>query len=386
MKITDLLDGYRDSEVVLPEVPYPTAAQTLKRTREKLGIKGRKRIRTWTLVAAALVVLFGITAGAYYITHEKTVALMETGPNSGGRQTVALEEENAQVIDGAAMDYGITVTDNGTAVTLESVMGSRSEKLSIVYLTLTVSPPEGTTLPEILQDWGFLNWSPKLSAGGLGADGSQTVAVQEDGTVGVMLMYLYRGDVGGQAMELTLEDFGCVGKEARAALEAGTSSMELSGKWSFSIDRLTLEDAKTLTPDPALFAKAKAVPTEITLSEFGCAVSMEGGMITDDLTDALEEIQDKYPDLDWANMSLEQLQGILAEGVFTEAETELLEEIMACTPEPFTVQIRYMDGSVYAEATCLGSGKGTTYFLFEAPQNLSQAQELIINGVEIPLT
>lgn len=391
-KITDLMDDYYDNSVALPAVKV-SAKRIQQKTMSKLGRRSRRRVPR-LLIAAAVAAVMMVTAGAaYVISHQSTKALMETGPNTGGYFPVELDERSLSVIDDTAQDYGTSVTDNGTTVTLDSVMGFRSEEMSVVYLTLTVAPPADTELTADIQDCGF--WEQQTDFFGT-SSGTTTAIDNGDGTYSVMLMYTVMGEIESDRMELTLSGFGNVSKEAAHGLYDGTREIEVPGTWSFTIEDLQLTEPENLAFDAALFADAGIQPSKITVSPFGGTVTMADP--SEDVVAAhREELKAICPDMDidWDQMTAEQLNTLLAEGAtFTdEQELAIYDLLDYGTGSSFgginSIQLQYPDGSIYAgqvvHLSTDENGNMIVRYIFEAPQDLDQAEALVIEGTEVPL-
>ncbi len=391
-RITDMMDDYYDNSVALPEVKV-SAKRIQQKTMNKLGTRSRRRVPRLLIAAAVAVVMMGTVGAAYVISHQNTKALMETGPNTGGYYPVELDERSLSVIDNTSQDYGTSVTDNGTTVTLDSVMGFRSEEMSVVYLTLTVAPPAGTDLTADIQDCGFWEQNPDFFGASSGG-GSTTAIDNGDGTYSVMLMYTVMGEIESDTMELTLSGFGNVSKEVAHGLYDGTREIEVPGTWSFTIENLQLTNPETLEFDAALFAGAGIQPSKITVSPFGGTVTMASN---DVVAAHREELQAICPDLDidWNRMTAEQLNLLLAEGaVFTEEQTDAIWELLDNgTGSSFgginSVQLQYPDGSTYdgqvVHLSTDENGNMIVRYIFEAPQSLDQAEALVIEGTVVPL-
>lgn len=363
----------------------------------RFGARKKRSLRpARVLIAAAVVAALTVTAGAVYvITHQNTKALMETGPNSGGYHPVELDERSLSVIDNTSQDFGTSVTDNSTAVTLDSVMGFQSEEMSVVYLTLTVVPPAGTELTADIQDCGFWEQQPDFFGASSGS-GSTTAIDNGDGTYSVMLMYTVMGEIESDRMQLTLSGFGNVSKEAAHGLFDGTREIEVPGTWNFTIEDLQLTEPETLEFDTALFAGTGIEPSMITVSPFGGTVTMADPS-NDVVAAHREELKAICPDLeiDWNQMTAEQLNLLLAEGsVFTDEQTDAICELLDNgTGSSFgginSIQLQYPDGSTYeGQVVHLSKdedGNMIVRYIFEAPQDLDQAEALVIEGIHVPL-
>ena len=353
--------------------------------------KTKRRIRksSW-LIAAAIVAMLGITASAaYYFTHERTAALMESGPHTGGNVQVELDDNSRDVIEQESRDYILSATDNGVTVSLDSIMGFHSKNMSVVYLTMTLTPPEGTEFTAGIQECGFWeNWMPQFE--GIGGDASQTAIWNEDGTISVMVEGNYQGDVNGLPMHLSLGGFGNVSKEVASALYSGEREIELPGTWDFEIDALELSDPMKL--DSASLGEN----TEVYVSDFGgYVVNAPGG--TDDAMQALKpELENIAPEIDWDHMTLEQLNWLRADGsVFTDEQDQCIETLLAdydtgnYNTIPLITLI-YPDGTEYEANSNVWFGydearNAINWFLFDAPQDLAKAEHLMVNGNQLLL-
>ena len=384
MRITDLLNEFYDESLPTPIGEIPSSEAVLDLTRKKLGIRQKRRGPIGLLIATMGAVM-SVTAGAAWLRHSNTVALIESGPNTGGYRPVEVDNRSRDVIERASQDYGMTVTDNGTTVTLDSIMGFHAEKLSVVYLTLTLELPEGTEFTADIQSCGFFGYClPTFD--GIGAEGSEIAVWNEDGSVSVMLMGIYEGDVNGLPMELHLSGFGNVSKEVAPTLYSGEREIEVQGTWDFSIDRIQLADpvemdASELGEDAAVY-----------VSDFGGYLrNIKGG--TDDLIQAMKpELEQIAPEIDWDNTTLEQLKLMCAAGdIFTQEQQMWLDDLFEAMEgnEYFAapyVTLIYPDGTEYAANSVIwsgtdGAGNHIYSFLFEAPQDLLQAEYLSVNGV-----
>lgn len=362
----------------------------------RYGTRKKRPRLTRVLIAAAVVAALTVTAGAaYVISHQNTKALMETGPNTGGYYPVELDQQSLSVIDNTSQDFGTSVTDNGTTVTLDSVMGFQSEEMSVVYLTLTVAPPAGTELTADIQDCGFWEQQPDFFGASCGG-GSTTAIDNGDGTYSVMLMYTVMGEIESNRMQLTLSGFGNVSKEAAHGLFDGTREIEVPGTWSFTIEDLQLTEPETLEFDTALFAGTGIQPRKITVSPFGGTVTMADPS-SDVVAAHREELKAICPDLkiDWDQMTAEQLNQLLAEGaIFTDEQTEAICELLDNgTGSSFgginSIQLQYPDGNTYdgqvVHISTDEDGNMVVRYIFEAPQDLDQAETLVIEGIHVPL-
>lgn len=343
VKITDLMDDYYDSTIEIPQIDAPSSRKIKELTMKKIERPPRKkrRIPKGILIAAIFVMLFCFTAGAsYIITHQKTVALMETGPNTGGYIPVEIGEKSVSVIEKTSKDINLSVQDSGTTLTMDSLMGMSTEDMSVVYMTFTLTPPEGTVFTADISDCGFMYASIFPTSGetpDFGADGSVTAIDNGDGTISTMLMWIFRGDVSGMPYTIHLEGFGNVSKEAARALYSGERQIEVPGTWEFNLDEFPLEIPQALTVDESLFENTVYKSAEIQIAPFGGTIRFADGVI-------------------------DNLYGEL----------------------PYQVLVEYPDGSTNESWTCY-LNHGAYIFIFDAPQPVDEASYLVIEDIKIPM-
>lgn len=429
MKISysDLWDMVEDPRE-LPEVDEMTKARIRKQVMAQIepakSEKKHRRGPRLAMITVAAMLVLSITAGAaYMISHEKTKALIETNPYQGHTaESITVDERSYEVIDTTSRDYGLVSQDRGTTVTLDSIMGSYSDHLSVAYLTLTITPAEGTEITADVSDLGFCGYAmPMYEKDGMtrGADGSSTVIRNEDGSYSVMLLAFYDENVNGQEMTLTLEGFGNVSKEHVKELADG-AELVVPGQWSFEFE-MQLDEANKLILDENLFTESDIAVSEVTMSSFG------GTMVVSGYQSLLEEkylalAKEAYGDLelDWNQVSLQDptyLENLYAEGALTLEDLQGLLSLGDAGVNYLAVSLEYADGTVYEANTSLGAepmehvlrgsdgaesaelfaeeGLETAAgnyedvmlmpFLFNAPQSISDAKYLIIEGVKIPL-
>jgi hypothetical protein len=397
MRITDLLDDYQEDSIpMITSVPTPTAEEVLDLTRKKLGRTRSHRIPVLVLVAA-LVAMLSISAGAaYYIGHERSANLVASGIYTGGAEAVELDDTAREVIDAASQDYGITVTDSGASVTLESIMGFHSEDMSVLYITLTIQPPAGTQFTADIQACGFLERMPQLTTEVLGGSGYQSAIWNEDGTISAMLLYIYQGDVGDCGMSLHLGGFGNISKEVASALYSGKREIEIPGDWEFQIDHLNLDTPITISVDASLFQDSGLSPASVAMSSFGGMLTLNntaGDISTAMIRAHQEELSKLLPDQDLDNITWSQITSLYESGAISQEEMEEIDNIIGEVTDvnvASTLQLIYSDGSVYPADSTVWSGVNAygqfqTMFLFEAPQDLSQAEYLSLDGIKIPI-
>ena len=428
MKIaySDLLDMLEE-EHCLPEIDELTAnrikKQVMARIKNAKPEKKTRRAPRMALIAVAAMLALSITVGAAcIISHENTKRLIEAGPYN---DPVEVDQRSYQVIDTTSRDYGLVCQDNGTTVTLDSIMGAYSDYLSIAYLTLTVQPAEGTEITAEVSELGFGGYPmPKYEKDGLsrGADGSTTVIRNEDGTYNVMLMAIYDGNVNGEEMTLNLEGFGDVSKDNADYLAAG-GAMELPGQWQFQFE-MQLDATNCLALEESLFGDTQIAVSEVTMSSFG-GTAIVAGYQTLMEEKYLALAKEKYGalELNWEQVSI--LDPSYLENLYTEGKLTLEEfqGFLSLGNDPkaedgsihFQIALEYADGTVYKANTTLGAeplahatgareemaeqtGEATLEaaageyedvmlmpFIFDAPQSISEAKYLIIEGVKIPL-
>jgi hypothetical protein len=290
----------------------------------------------------------------------------------------------------------MTVTDSGASVTLDSIMGFHAEDMSVLYITLTIQPPAGTQFTADIQECGFLERATQLTTEVLGGSSYQSAIWNEDGTISAMLLNLYPGDVGDCGMTLHLGGFGNVSKAVIGDLYSGAREIEMPGDWEFQIDQLNLDTPITLSVDASLFQELGLSPVSATLSSFGGMLTLHntaGDISTAMLRAHQEELSELLPDLDLDNITWEQITALYESGAISQKEMEEINNIVGEVTDvnvASTLQLIYSDGSVYpADATVWSGvnayGQFQTMFLFEVPQDLSQAEYLSLDGVMIPI-
>lgn len=413
MKTLDLINalGELDDETVLSARNVP--AKTLR----------VRRIPRAALIAAVLAGALALGAAAYAIIHVNSVRLMQAGPISGGEQAVDIDEPAAQVIEEQSVDYGISVTDKGTTVTLESLMGYSAEEESLLYLTLTVTPPEGVTLPEDASAYGFVNEffafpfdAPDETPREIPAHGGSSVAVKNpDGSVSVMLLRFFGGPVEGARMKLTLEDFDLSGKaaaqaafarweqEKQTSVPAEEPDPLLPGSWEFDLGRLHLPTQQMLTPDQSALTQAGLSCNRLELTPFG------GKLTLDDTAPSLlerlraeysEELRELSPEINWDELTEEEFQALLREAETSvdpdDTRLRFLDVLGRLAPWdygfPSTVALEYPDGTSYTVDSPLllwtdelATGEVCLRILFPAPQPILQASAILLGDARVPL-
>lgn len=414
MKTIDLIEAFGplDDKIVLAAHEMPAKPTPLF-----------QRLPRAALIAAVLVMLLSISALACVIAHANSVHLMEAGPMSGGKQTVEISEAAVQVIEDQSVDYGLSVTDNGTTVTLESLMGYSTENESLLYLILTVTPPEGTQLPENVLEYGFVSEHiafpfdvPEETPWDIPGRGGSSVAVKNpDGTVSVMLMRFFGGPVEGARMHLTLENFDLCGKaaaqasfarweeEKRTGISAEAPAPLLEGVWEFDLGRLHLPQQQKCKLDKAELETAGFPYNTFELNPFGGKITRDDNAPSD--LDRLrkefpDELRKLMPDVDWDNLTEEEFEIMMEEASrlvdVEDARLRLMDMLGWLEPwdygGPTSFTLEYPDGTSYTVEAPLQiwesverEGEITFQILFTAPQPINDAVAIVINGIRIPL-
>lgn len=434
MKITyrELLELVGE-QPLMPELDPAAQERIQRQVMKKIGAaqpaqKRHRKLRP-ALIAAAAVFVLSITAGAaYYVSHDNTKALFSQDPVQGGLHPVEMDDRSGPVIDEAARDYGLVTGGSSetagetavteTTVTLDNIMGFHSDYYNTVYVTVTVRLPEEQQAgldPEKC-GFGWMELQPTDPEKHFAGDGAVTKVQNTDGTISMMLCYLFRyEDVTGVPVTLKLENF-------------NTGSERLEGNWSFDLDALELDALNAVDFDAAAFAEVGITPLDIGLSAFGGTLTMKGYLaLLDSKFRAM--VQDRYEDLDldWEQVSMhdrDYLERLYERGVLTLEQLQNIYCIADGSIEyfgrdnvvTFRVALEYADGTVYEADTQLGAfpmslirrhrgelapdgGSAETEFetyvsedeellpfLFDAPLDLSQAAHLVIEGVKIPLS
>lgn len=411
MKTFDLLTAMDelDDETVLSAREVP-----------KKEISAR-RITRIALAAAAVAAVLSLNVIAFSIIRSDSVHLMESDPIGEGKQAVIIDERSAQVIEAQSVNYGISVTDNGTTVTLESLMGYSTDRDSLLYLTMTVTPPDGTALPQDISQYGFVDVVTSFpfdaadeTAWDIPQGGGTTTAVKNpDGTVSVMLMRLFSAPVENAPMTLVLKDFDLCGKAGARARTAQEEQSEnplekaapaIEGTWKFSLGRLHLPKQEIRMLDKSALEQAGLPFQTVELTAFGGKITCE-----DTAPSVLErlrreyaaELKEQFPAVDWDHLSEEAFQKMLEEDMTTPPEEAadglLLTDIVGWLEPwdygcPTTFSLEYPDGTTYCVSSPLliwqyveTSGEINFRILFPAPQPISQAAAIVIDSTRIPL-
>ena len=136
--------------------------------------------------------------------------------------------------------------------------------------------------------------------------------------------------------------------------------------------------------------------TEVYVSDFGGYV-VNAPTGTDDVMQALKpELEFIAPEIDWDHMTLEQLNLLRADGsVFTDEQDQCIETLLAdydtgnYNTIPLITLI-YPDGTEYEANSNVWfgydeAGNAINWFLFDAPQDLTKAEYLMVNGNQLQL-
>lgn len=380
-----------------------------------------RRITRIALAAAIIAAVLSLNVIAFSIIRSDSVHLMESDPIGEGKQTVTIDERSAQVIEAQSVNYGISVTDSGTTVTLESLMGYSTDRDSLLYLTVTVTPPDGLTLPEDITQYGFADAvisfpfdAADKAAWDIPQGGGTTTAVKNpDGTVSVMLMRLFSAPVENAPMTLVLKDFDLCGKagarERAAQEEQSEDPLEkaapvIEGTWEFSLGRLHLPNRETRMADKSALEQSGLPFLTVELTAFG-------GKITcmDTAPSVLErlrgeyaaELKERFPAVDWDTLSEAEFRRMLEEDMTTPPEEAadglLLTDIVGWLEPwdygcPTTFSLEYPDGTSYCVSSPLliwqyieTNDEISFRIFFPAPQPISQASAIVIDDTRIPL-
>ena len=401
MKTDDLIDalGALDQETVLA-------------ARERPPIPLRRRIPRISLIAAVLALVLSLSAWAYYaVSHPKTAALMEEGPMTGGSVRPEIDETGQSIIDSAAIDLNLSQTSNGTGVTLDSLMGYNDPKQSLLYLTFTITPPEGFVFPEDMTDWCF--WKNRFVSvpEDLNFPYAASTVKNPDGTASVLWMAMpFGGELEGHRLHLELDGFGTASKEGVASLFDGSRQIELPGHWAFDFELPVLPETQEIALDAAALEEAGLMVSALRLTDFGGVAELDA---RDDrgLWEFVQaygaELQTHYfPEVDFEHLSeaefAELCENGSIDGCMTEEQFSELQMLRLSLPpadgdrgRPKDVTLEYPDGTTYTVSfEALGDNlwinwdeQGVPYcqIVFSNPQPLSKATAVLINGVRIPL-
>ena len=341
MKSFDLLNamGELDEETVLAARETPAKTKTV-----------RRRIPRAALIAAVLAAILSLSALAYYaISHRNTAALMEAGPQTSGRVQVVIDETGQSIIDSEAVDLGLTQTSNGTTVTLDSLMGFTDPTQSLVYLTFTVTPPEGYEFPDDLSYWCF--WDIRYAAvpDDIHLPRAESTVKNPDGTASVLWMISPTGATAGHRLHIELGGFGMASKEVCADLYSGARTIELPGAWSFDFEIPELPATQEVAFDAAACRAAGLPITALRLNSFGGVLELEPQSSADaDFGYQPQRVTLEYPD--GADYTVSY--GVYGDNLWINWDEQ---------------------GDLYCE------------IVFSNPQPISQATAIVIDGVRIPL-
>lgn len=304
-----------------------------------------RRVTRAALIAAVLALLLSLSAVAVYvISHEKTAALMEAGPMSSGRLRPQIDEAGTQIIEEAALDLGISQESNGTTVTLDSLMGFQDPVHSLVYLTFTITPPQGYEFPEDMSLWCFWDYRFALVPDDMPIPYAASTVKNPDGTASVLWAIEPVGNPENHRLHIDISGgFGMADKVVVESLYNGSRQIELPGQWTFDLDLPSLPETREIPLDAQALETAGLPLTALRLNHFG----------------GILEVDRSFPD--W---------------------------------QPQTLSLVYPDGREYTVSYgTYGDNLWPMYeetgfhvlVLFLAPQPLEEAAEVVIDGVHIPL-
>lgn len=266
------------------------AADRTMPAKQRAHTASRYRIPRAALIAAVLVVLLSVSAIAYYVvSHANTAALMEAGPFSNGNVRSEIDETGQQLIENAAIDLGFSQTSNGTTITLDSMLGFKDTKESLMYLTFTITPPEGYEFPEDMQYWCFWNDRRKLVPEDYEIPYTASTVKNPDGSASVLWAMMPQCDLSGYRLHIEIGGFGTADKELVASLYDGSRVIELPGSWTFDFTLPDLPDTQEITLDAAALREAGLPVTALRLSDFGGIAELEH-------VQQLENFTLEYPD------------------------------------------------------------------------------------------
>ncbi len=382
--------------------------ETVLAAHEAQPVPVRRRIPRAALIAAILAALLSLSAMAYYaITHANTVKLMEAGPMSNGRVQVTIDENGQKIIDDAAIDLGICQTSNGTTVTVDSIMGFEDPTGSMLYLTFTVTPPEGFEFPEDMAYWCFWNVRTAAVPDDILVPRAESTVRNPDGTASVLWMIFPSGETAGHKLHIAFEGFGMASKEVCADLYAGTRTIELPGQWEFELDLPTLPQTQDISFNADAVKEAGLPMTALRLNSFGGIVELE----KQELSQLKlfretygEQLKTDFPTVDFERMDDAEFLALLEsgdrDGFLTEDEFAHLNQLLRALPpvdfvKPESVTLEYPDGTEYTVSYGTygdnlwidldDDGEPYCSIAFLNPQPISQATAIVINGIRIPL-
>lgn len=399
MKSFDLLNamGELDGETVRTarEVPAKTAPV-------------RRRLPKAALIAAALAVFLSLSAAAYYaISHANTAALLETNPMTDSPVAVRVDNAGQQIIDDAAIDLGISQTSNGTTVTVDSIMGYQDPTESRLYLTFTVTPPEGFAFPEDMSYWCFwdVRYTPVPDDVPIGR--TEATVRNPDGTASVLWVLSPMGDIAGHKLHIELGGFGMASKEVCEDLYLGNRTIDLPGQWTFDLDVPALPETQNIAFDHAAVKEAGLPMTALRLNSFGGVAELEKQELCQLKFFRFAygaQLKTDFPTIDFDHMDDADFLALCnsgdTDGFLTKDEYEhlqgLLRNLQPFTfARPETLTLEYPDGTEYTVSYgTYGDNlwidwddQGGLYcsIAFLNPQPISQATAIVINGIRIPL-
>jgi len=397
MKTYDLIDalGALDDETVLA-------------AHEERIAPAHRRIPRGALIAAVLAALLSISAVAYYaISHANTVALLESNPMTDLPVEVHVDETGQQIIENAAIDLGISQTSNGTTVTVDSIMGYKDPTESKLYLTFTITPPEGFEFPEDMSYWCF--WDVRFTAvpDDIPIGRTEATVKNLDGTASVLWVFSPMGDIAGHKLHIEFGGFGAASKEVCEDLYMGRRTIELPGNWEFDLDIPELPATQEIAFDRAAVKEAGLPMTALRLNSFGGVAELEEQELCQLKFFRFaygEQLRTDFPTIDFDRMDDADFLALCnsgnIDGFLTEDEYEHLQELLRglqpyTFARPTTLTLEYPDGTEYSVA--FGEygdnlwidwdDQGGLYcsIAFLNPQPISQATAIVINGIRIPL-
>ena len=246
------------------------AADRMPLTRQTRVIPARRRLARGTLIAAVLVLLLSLGAGAYYvISHQNTASLMEAGPMSNGGLQPQINEAGMQIIDASAIDLGLRLEDNGTVISVDSAMGFEDPTQSLLYLSFTVTPPAGYEFPEDMKHWCFWDEHFVLEPDDIPISCASSAVRNPDGSAGVLWVLMPQGNTAGHRLHIEIGGFGTADKELAASLYDGSREIELPGHWEFDLELPALPKTREISLDAAALREAGLPVTALRLNEFG---------------------------------------------------------------------------------------------------------------------
>jgi len=253
MKFSDFL-SHGDLE---PQGEFPIAPEVKERIRyrtmkqldkgENSSSKRGRRFGLKPFAVAAVAAAMCVAAGAAAVFHAGTLDLFRSENVSGVPGPVEITDRQAEAIHTLEQSVGVTSQDNGTSVTLNSVLGCALEERSIICAVLTIVPQEALNVPQ--EDASSLSFFDinllKEDGERVGFNGGTTTLLNDDGTCSLMLRMVTGENLDGQNLTLEFEDFGINTKETIGAYLDGTAQPEVSGSWSVTFP-LKLESAREI--------------------------------------------------------------------------------------------------------------------------------------------